>query len=49
MRICQMDNPAVPCLVDYRGLKLEVHMEVFFVCALVLPNVLFQLFISPHE
>lgn len=40
MSTCHMDNPAVTCLIDYRGLKLEVHMEIFFVCALVLPNVL---------
>lgn len=38
MHTCHMDNPAVTCLLDYRGLELEVHMEIFF-C--VLPNVLF--------
>lgn len=30
MHTCHMDNPALMCLLDYRGLELQVHMEIFF-------------------
>lgn len=30
-----MDNPAVTHLLDCRGLELEAHMEIFFVCVCV--------------